>query len=141
MPPTVDVSSPLPVTPNSLNSSSDYRNGPKASSPIFRRHFATAATSAAQGVKIQYKSNTEFYVKSILAGGIAGGIEICITMPTEYVKTQLQLAKTSGKTQYNGVVDCVKKTVNEFGFRGLYRGLGSMVFFSIPRSAIRFPHP
>lgn len=30
-------------------------------------------------------------MKGIIAGGITGGIEICITFPTEYVKTQLQL--------------------------------------------------
>lgn len=30
-------------------------------------------------------------MKGIVAGGITGGIEICITFPTEYVKTQLQL--------------------------------------------------
>lgn len=30
-------------------------------------------------------------VKGIIAGGITGGLEICITFPTEYVKTQLQL--------------------------------------------------
>lgn len=30
-------------------------------------------------------------LKGIVAGGITGGIEICITFPTEYVKTQLQL--------------------------------------------------
>ena len=30
-------------------------------------------------------------IKGIIAGGITGGIEICITYPTEYVKTQLQL--------------------------------------------------
>lgn len=30
-------------------------------------------------------------LKGIVAGGITGGIEICITYPTEYVKTQLQL--------------------------------------------------
>lgn len=29
--------------------------------------------------------------KGIIAGGITGGIEICITYPTEYIKTQLQL--------------------------------------------------
>lgn len=29
--------------------------------------------------------------KGVVAGGITGGIEICITYPTEYVKTQLQL--------------------------------------------------
>lgn len=32
-------------------------------------------------------------LKGIIAGGITGGIEICITFPTEYVKTQLQLEK------------------------------------------------
>lgn len=30
-------------------------------------------------------------LKGVVAGGITGGIEICITFPTEYVKTQLQL--------------------------------------------------
>lgn len=30
-------------------------------------------------------------VHGIIAGGITGGIEICITYPTEYIKTQLQL--------------------------------------------------
>lgn len=30
-------------------------------------------------------------LKGIVAGGITGGLEICITFPTEYVKTQLQL--------------------------------------------------
>lgn len=34
----------------------------------------------------------------IVAGGITGGIEICLTYPTEYVKTQLQL-DDKGKNQ------------------------------------------
>ena len=62
-------------------------------------------------------------VKAILAGGISGGIEICITYPTEYVKTQLQL-HGSGKSQkpiFSGPWDCVKKTVASRGFFGLYR--------------------
>lgn len=37
-------------------------------------------------------------VKGIVAGGITGGIEICITFPTEYVKTQLQLDE-KGKSE------------------------------------------
>ena len=41
-------------------------------------------------------------LKGIIAGGITGGIEICITFPTEYVKTQLQLDERSGKKQYSG---------------------------------------
>ncbi|CAL8081670.1 unnamed protein product [Orchesella dallaii] len=78
-------------------------------------------------------------VKGIIAGGITGGIEICITFPTEYVKTQLQLDEKSGKTkQYNGIADCVKKTVRSHGFFGLYRGLSVLLYGSIPKSAVRF---
>lgn len=76
----------------------------------------------------------------IILGGITGGIEICITYPTEYVKTQLQLdEKTSraGGKQYNGIVDCVKKTVRSHGVLGLYRGLSVLLYGSIPKSAVR----
>ncbi|KAG7175916.1 tricarboxylate transport protein-like [Homarus americanus] len=78
-------------------------------------------------------------LKGIIAGGITGGIEICITFPTEYVKTQLQLdEKGAGKRQYNGIVDCVKKTVSSHGVLGLYRGLSVLLYGSIPKSACRF---
>jgi hypothetical protein len=52
--------------------------------PFIRRPWMTenCAAAAAGGSK---------GLKGIVAGGITGGIEICITFPTEYVKTQLQL--------------------------------------------------
>jgi len=72
----------------------------------------------------------------IIAGGITGGIEICITYPTEYVKTQLQLDEKVGK--YKGIMDCAKQTVRQNGVTGLYRGLSVLVYGSIPKSAVRF---
>eukprot|EP00095_Tigriopus_kingsejongensis_P002340 snap_masked-scaffold868_size86715-processed-gene-0.0 protein:Tk02340 transcript:snap_masked-scaffold868_size86715-processed-gene-0.0-mRNA-1 annotation:"tricarboxylate transport mitochondrial precursor" len=75
-------------------------------------------------------------LKGIVVGGITGGIEICITYPTEYIKTQLQLDEKVGK--YKGIVDCAKQTVNEKGPSGLYRGLSVLVYGSIPKSAVRF---
>jgi len=77
-------------------------------------------------------------LKGIVAGGITGGIEICITYPTEYVKTQLQLDEKGANKKYNGIVDCVKKTVEQRGFFGLYRGLSVLLYGSIPKSAARF---
>ncbi|KAI4501722.1 hypothetical protein M0802_003057 [Mischocyttarus mexicanus] len=72
-------------------------------------------------------------------GGITGGIEICITYPTEYVKTQLQLDGKSGAgKEYTGIWDCVTKTVKSRGFLGLYRGLSVLLYGSIPKSAVRF---
>jgi len=72
--------------------------------------------------------------KAIVAGGISGGIEIMITYPTEYVKTQLQLSKGT----FKGPWDCVVRTVNEKGMFGLYRGLSPLLYFSIPKAAVRF---
>ncbi|XP_063812204.1 tricarboxylate transport protein, mitochondrial-like [Pseudophryne corroboree] len=76
--------------------------------------------------------------KAILAGGIAGGIEICITFPTEYVKTQLQLDEKANPPRYRGIGHCVSLTVQDHGIRGLYRGLSSLLYGSIPKSAVRF---
>lgn len=73
----------------------------------------------------------------MLSGGITGGIEICITFPTEYVKTQLQLDEKAGKKRYDGIIDCVKKTVRGHGVLGLYRGLSVLLYGSIPKSAVR----
>lgn len=77
-------------------------------------------------------------LKGIVAGGITGGIEICITFPTEYVKTQLQLDEKGANKKYNGIADCVKKTIKSNGFFGLYRGLSVLIYGSIPKSAARF---
>ena len=78
----------------------------------------------------------------IWTGGITGAIEISITYPTEFVKTQLQLDESSSKggqpRKYAGPVDCVKKTVQGRGFFGLYRGLSVLLYGSIPKSAVRF---
>ena len=63
------------------------------------------AAVGAQGTSKPTGSNT--FLKGIIAGAITGGIEICITYPTEYVKTQLQLDEKVGK--YKGIVDCAKK--------------------------------
>ncbi|XP_073336092.1 tricarboxylate transport protein A, mitochondrial [Pagrus major] len=94
-----------------------------------RRNLAAAAIG---GRKLTHPG------KAILAGGIAGGIEICITFPTEYVKTQLQLDGRANPPRYRGIGDCVKLTVQDHGLRGLYRGLSSLLYGSIPKSAVRF---
>ncbi|XP_065176837.1 tricarboxylate transport protein, mitochondrial-like [Sycon ciliatum] len=95
------------------------------------RHFSAASPTKSAKAKVPPG-------KAILAGGIAGGIEIMITFPTEYVKTQLQIDQKEGTRLYKGSIDCVRKTINEHGFRGLYRGLDILLYGSIPKSAVRF---
>lgn len=71
-------------------------------------------------------------------GGIAGGLEICCTFPTEYVKTQVQLDERAAKPMYKGPLDCAAKTVKNHGFLGLYRGLSSLLYGSIPKASVRW---
>lgn len=101
---------------------------PFGNRPWMREHGA-ASGSGAKGGK---------GVKGVVAGGITGAIEICITYPTEYVKTQLQLDEKGERKKYRGIWDCAKKTVKSHGFFGLYRGLSILLYGSIPKSAVRF---
>jgi len=80
-----------------------------------------------------------------LAGWIAGTMEISVTYPIEYVKTQLQLQQAASSIyaasacdRFSGPLDCAAKTVRERGVLGLYRGGASWVVFAGPRSAVRF---
>jgi len=97
---------------------------------LFKRPTMMAAPSGA--------AKKKHPVKAVLAGGFAGGLEICCTFPTEYVKTQLQLDSEALVPKYKGVVDCVKTTVKDHGVLGLYRGLSSLLYGSIPKASVRF---
>ena len=81
--------------------------------------------------------DTIIYTIYYITGGIAGGLEIMITFPTEYVKTQLQLDERSAKPKYKGPLNCVSMTIKEHGFFGLYRGLSSLLYGSIPKASVR----
>jgi len=60
-------------------------------------------------------------VKTVIKGFLTGGTQAAITYPTEFVKTQLQL-QSKASPEFNGIVDCFKKTVAKHGVKGLYVG-------------------
>jgi solute carrier family 25 citrate transporter 1 len=72
-------------------------------------------------------------LKAIVAGGLAGAIEACISYPTEYIKTQLQLFDKKMSP-----LQCARETIRNDGVLGLYRGLSSLLFFSVPKVSSRF---
>ncbi|GAB5035288.1 tricarboxylate transport mitochondrial [Nannochloropsis oceanica] len=74
----------------------------------------------------------------ILAGGLAGWIEICITFPCEFTKTQCQLKQHYQLKKFTGPLDCVRYTLRTKGPFGLYKGLMPWLVFAFPRSAVRF---
>eukprot|EP01138_Halocafeteria_seosinensis_P006345 gb/GECG01006486.1/.p1 GENE.gb/GECG01006486.1/~~gb/GECG01006486.1/.p1 ORF type:complete len:304 (+),score=36.65 gb/GECG01006486.1/:1-912(+) len=80
-------------------------------------------------------------VKHCIAGGLAGGIEVAIMYPTEYVKTQLQLERRreDGKPpRFKNSIDCAKKIVKDKGPLALYRGLSSLLAGTVPKTSVRF---
>jgi len=101
-------------------------------------------------------------LRSMVAGGLTGAVNILIVFPTEFIKTQLQLdagrtifsathtllcqnftrlgTGLGHKTEklYLGSVDVVKKTVRERGFFGMYRGVQVLLTGTIPTYAVRF---
>jgi len=73
----------------------------------------------------------------LAAGAAAGATALTVSYPLEYTYTRLAAdsgahgapaggAAGSGR-QYNGMLDCIKKTVKSDGIRGLYRGYGPSV--------------
>jgi solute carrier family 25 citrate transporter 1 len=70
-----------------------------------------------------------------VSGGITGGIEISITYPTEFLKTKMQLYKEYSQ---KGVVYSIKTTYQQHGIKGFYRGLPVLLFFSVPKTGVRF---
>ena len=79
----------------------------------------------------------------VLAGALAGSLEIVVTYPIEYVKTQLQLQVASSalyaaETRYTGTVDCLVRTMRCHGVLGLYQGGSSWLVAAGPRAAVRF---
>ena len=70
-------------------------------------------------------------LKGIIGGGITGVIEICITYPTEYIKTWLQLVKKVGK--YKGIYGTVASSqIRQMGARLVQRPLCSHLWLNPP---------
>nr|ADV91211.1 mitochondrial tricarboxylate transporter-like protein 3 [Karlodinium veneficum] len=65
------------------------------------------------------KKDTGF--KTVVKGFLTGGTQAAVTYPTEFVKTQLQLQSKSNP-EFNGIIDCFKKTISRHGVGGVYVG-------------------
>merc|ERR1712193_333543 len=66
---------------------------------------------------------TKFALTQIASGSFAGGLTNTLVYPLIYVRTVLG-ADLGKVKQFNGVADCLKKTVAENGFLALYNGIG-----------------
>jgi len=63
----------------------------------------------------------DFGVK-LLAGGAAGGAANLVCYPFDFARTRLASDLGAGKKSFDGIIDCITKTVKQSGVTGLYRG-------------------
>merc|ERR1712087_547387 len=79
----------------------------------------------------KYNKNTDFwkfFAINMASGGAAGAASLTIVYPLDYARTRLASDVGSGKQQFNGLADCLKKTATgPGGFMSLYNGYGPSV--------------
>jgi len=100
------------------------------------RYFPTQAMNFAfkekyQAIFVKPKEEvgfTLFFLGYLAAGGAAGATSLTVSYPLEYTYTRMAAdVGTGGKKMYNGILDCIVKTFQSDGIRGLYRGYGPSV--------------
>jgi len=100
------------------------------------RYFPTQAFNLAFKDSIKkafpkYNKDTQFWQffgTQLASGGAAGAASLTIVYPLDYARTRLASDVGSGKQQFNGLMDCLKKTATgPGGFFSLYNGYGPSV--------------
>jgi solute carrier family 25 (adenine nucleotide translocator) protein 4/5/6/31 len=111
------------------------------------RYFPTQAFNLAFKDSIKamfprYSPKTDFwpfFAVNLASGGLAGAGSLCVVYPLDYARTRLASDVGSGKKQFNGLADCLKKTAQgPKGFFSLYNGFGISVAGIIPYRGVQF---
>ncbi|KAF2132630.1 tricarboxylate transport protein-like protein [Dothidotthia symphoricarpi CBS 119687] len=77
-------------------------------------------------------------VVSLVAGGIAGGIEGFLSYPLEFAKTRVQLRAEKGVPTPRNPFLVVTQVYQNEGIRAMYKGCGALVVGSIAKDGVRF---
>lgn len=110
------------------------------------RYFPTQAFNFAfkdtiKAVFPKADKNTEFvkfFLINMASGGLAGAGSLMIVYPLDYARTRLASDVGGGKAQFNGLADCLKKTVQAGGVKSLYNGIGVSITGIIPYRGVYF---
>jgi solute carrier family 25 (adenine nucleotide translocator) protein 4/5/6/31 len=91
----------------------------------------------------RYSPKTEFLkfvLVQIASGAAAGAGSLCIVYPLDYARTRLASDVGTGKRDFNGLWDCLKKTATSTpkGPLALYNGFGVSVVGIIPYRGVYF---
>jgi len=111
------------------------------------RYFPTqainlASKDAIKGLFPKYNPKTNFwpfFAVNMASGGLAGAVSLCVVYPLDYARTRLASDVGSGKKTFEGLGDCLVKTMKgPKGFFSLYNGFGISVAGIIPYRGVQF---
>jgi len=110
------------------------------------RYFPTQAFNFAfkDSIKAMFPKadkNTEFlkfFLINMASGGLAGAGSLMIVYPLDYARTRLASDVGGKERQFNGLLDCLKKTVASGGVGAVYNGIGVSVVGIIPYRGVYF---
>ena len=69
-----------------------------------------------------------FFIGNCASGGAAGATSLTVVYPLDFARTRLAAdVGSGGEREFNGLVDCLKKSAGKDGVKGLYRGFGISV--------------
>jgi solute carrier family 25 (adenine nucleotide translocator) protein 4/5/6/31 len=70
----------------------------------------------------------KFFIGNCASGGAAGATSLCFVYPLDFARTRLAADVGSGKErEFNGLIDCLKKSAQKGGVGALYNGFGISV--------------
>jgi len=72
----------------------------------------------------KYSPKTDYwkdFASKLLAGGAAGGLANVVCYPFDFARTRLA-SDVGANKQFEGIYDCLSKTISSGGITGLYRG-------------------
>lgn len=77
---------------------------------------------------------------SLLAGGVAGGVEAASTYPFEFAKTRLQLRQEAGSKAANitNPITMIRHVVQTEGVAKLYTGCSTLIVGTMFKASVRF---
>jgi solute carrier family 25 (adenine nucleotide translocator) protein 4/5/6/31 len=102
------------------------------------RYFPTQAFNFAFKDSIKamfpkYKDGFAKFAVNMASGGLAGAGSLTIIYPLDYARTRLASDVGAGKKEFDGLLDCLKKTMaGPGGFMNLYGGFGVSVVGIVP---------
>ena len=92
-----------------------------------------------QGAEYYRRRNRDPGIAILLgAGMISSTTAMSCTYPLNLIRTRLQASGMDGAPVYDGVIDCVQRSVAADGLRGLYRGFGANLLKVLPSTSISY---